>query len=180
MPRRVAAGTTWAAPLVERQSACVLHRPSRRAPSRPPESVLCRMQRRIRTKWHRPALYFPANLVQLPRLLSRVIATPFGKVHISTPIIYVIDDKPRHGRHVAVPGPAGVVRMAVPTRSIENRSNLRTYVCSCLKCLRLINCRVSLRRSEKLGDDKKRDHNDCQPLQRFPNPPHTSPLVLPD
>src|SRR5260370_29525838 len=119
-------------------------------------SKLCTgMQRSIGTKWHRPALHFPANLVQLPCLLSRVIATPFGKVHIFAPVIHLTNDKPRDGRYVAVPGPPRVVRMAVATRPIENGSDLRTDAGSCLKCLHLINCGVSLRGSEKLDNDKK-------------------------
>src|SRR5260370_19631759 len=77
-------------------------------------SKLCTgMQRSIGTKWHRPALHFPANLVQLPCLLSRVISSPFANVHIFAPVIHVTNDKPRPGRYVAVPGPASSVLISV-------------------------------------------------------------------
>jgi hypothetical protein len=40
-------------------------------------------------------------------------------------MIHMIDDKPRNGRDVRVPGPIRTVRVAVFARAIKNRRNLR-------------------------------------------------------
>lgn len=91
------------------------------------------VQPEVRVNRHAAACHFPANFLEIARLLASVILRPIGEVHLSAAFVDVIDDEPGDGRDVAIPGPARLVGMAIVAGAIED---CRRFGCELRMCFK--------------------------------------------
>jgi hypothetical protein len=99
---------------------------------------------------HRAIFDFLAYLFEFLGGPTVIQPTPFRKIQMLSPLVDVINQKPRDWRYVAIPRPTRGVRMAVLTGAVQNRGNLRSYLQASMNTLRWIHHRVSPGRPHKL------------------------------
>src|SRR6185503_14976963 len=92
--------------------------------------------------WHRSTFHFVTDFLKLFASSTLIVASPFGEIQVTAPVIHVVDDPPRKRRDVRVPWPASGVGVTVLARTIQNRSDVGWYLQVSLNSLRLINCRI--------------------------------------
>ena len=128
--------------------------------------VLCRhrrvMHQQVGRKRHLPFARKLACLLQQLLLLFGVVFRPLREVEMTPAVIDVVDHPPRHRRHISVPGPTRVIRMAVATRPVKYRGDVSGYLNARRKCRGRIRGRVGSSRSNELN----RHGNHCRAAKR--------------
>jgi hypothetical protein len=62
---------------------------------------------------HLAGLQLGYDLPQFTGFFSIVILVPYGKVELTTSVLHIMGDQPRNGSDSGVPGPHGLVRVAI-------------------------------------------------------------------
>src|ERR1035441_2192868 len=73
-----------------------------------------RVHGKVEPRWHVPLIQLGGDVFGVP-----LGAIPFGKIQMAAAAIHVSLEKPGYGRNVGVPGPHGIVAMAVKAGAAE-------------------------------------------------------------
>ena len=146
------------------------------------ETVSRRMQKFVRQEGHPPESQFPASRNKfLPGILRGIVnvwTEPLGEIQVTPAVYDVVGDQPRDGSDVAIPGPVGLIRVAVVAGTREDFFHRRRHGDCCLQCSRCLDRRVFSRGAIDLNHYDERDESEVSRLVRMPASSLRSSLIF--